>query len=168
MTTLTDAISCPLCSLRRRVRITHLRRKQATALFLHQALSFVPIGSLYLFFTAWWTCDALWSTIDLFRWILDLLCLWCRVCEILCDRHVIYMWYCLCDEMDVIYMCYIVFVVSQMLYISLICCVCENRIKKLASLPSARARALGKEITKKNKKIFAECRPGRALGKEII
>ena len=152
MTTLTDAISCPLCSLRRWVRITHLRRKQATALFLHQALSFLPTGSLYLFFTAWWTCDALWSTIDLFRWILDLLCLWCRVCEILCDRHVIYMWYCLCDEMDVIYMCYIVFVMSQMLYISLICCVCEYRIKKLASLPSARARALGKDFTKKKLK----------------
>ena len=66
------------------------------------------------------------------------------------------MWYCLCDEMDVIYMCYIVFVISQMLYISLICCVCEYRIKKLASLPSARARALGKEIIKKIKKIFAE------------
>ena len=131
MTTLTDAISCPLCSLRRRVRITHLRRKQATTLFLHQALSFLPTGSLYLFFTAWWTCDALWSTINLFRWILDLLCLWCRVCEILCDRHVIYM-------------CYIVFVMSQMLYISLICCVCEYRIKKLASLPSALILALGK------------------------
>ena len=75
------------------------------------------------------------------------------------------MWYCLCDEMDVIYMRYIVFVMSQMLYISLICCVCEYRIKKkLASLPSAltlaefpalpsaRARALGKEITKKKLK----------------
>ena len=49
MTTLTDAISCPLCSLRRRVRITHLMRKQATTLFRHQALSFLPTGSLYLF-----------------------------------------------------------------------------------------------------------------------
>ena len=55
-----------------------------------------------------------------------------------------------CDEMDVIYMRYIVFVMSHMLYISLICCVCEYRIKKLASLPSARARALGKEIIKKS------------------
>jgi len=75
---------------------------------------------------------------------------------------------------------------SQMLYISLICCVCEYRIKKIASLPSALTLALGKEITKKNKKylpsadlaghsakkllkkIFAECLPGRALGKEIL
>ena len=156
MTTLIDAISCPLCSLRRRVRITHLRRKQATTLFLHQALSFLPTCSLYLFFTAWWTCDALWSTIDLFRWILDLLCFWCRVCERLCDRHVIYMWYCLCDEMDVIYMCYIVFVMSQMLYISLICCVCKYRIKKkLASLPSALTLALGKAICRIPN--FVEC-----------
>ena len=44
---------------------------------------------------------------------------------------------------------------SQMLYISLICCVCEYRIKKkLASLPSALTLALGKEIMKKNKKYL--------------
>ena len=76
------------------------------------------------------------------------------------------MWYCLCDEMDVIYMCYIVFVMSQMLYISLICCVCEYRIKKkLASLPSALTLELRKDFFLK--KIFAECRSDRALGKEI-
>ena len=84
--------------------------------------------------------------------------------------------------MDVIYMCYIVFVMSQMLYISLICCVCEYRIKKkLASLPSARQRnyeknkkylpsadLAGHSAKKLLKKIFAECLPGRALGKEIL
>ena len=69
------------------------------------------------------------------------------------------MWYCLFDEiclfdeMDVIYMCYIVFVMSQMLYISLICCVCEYRIKKIASLPSALTLALGKA----GNSGFAEC-----------
>jgi hypothetical protein len=103
MTTLTHAISCPLCSLRRRVRITHLRGNQAMALFLHQALSFPPTSSLFIFFIAWWTCDALWTTIDLWRWILDLLYLRCRVCEILCWRCDMYMWDWVCDVMDVLY-----------------------------------------------------------------
>ena len=129
MTALTHAISCPLCSLRRRVRITHLRRKQVTVLFLHQALSFHLSSSLFIFFTTWWTCDGLWTTIDLWRWILNLLCLCRRVCEILCACDVIYMWIWVCDEMDAIYMCYIVFVISEMWYISIICCVCDYRIK---------------------------------------
>ena len=75
------------------------------------------------------------------------------------------MWYCLCDEMDVIYMCYIVFVMSHMLYISLICCVCEYRIKKkLASLPSALTLALGKAG---NSALALPSARARALGKEI-
>jgi hypothetical protein len=37
-----------------------------------------------------------------------------------------------------------------------------------AKLGITRARALSKEITKKIKKLFAECQPGMALSKEII
>jgi hypothetical protein len=58
------------------------------------------------------------------------------------------------------------------IYISFICYVCNYRIKKIRGfagcsefldLPSARARAPGKDFFKK---FFAGCRPDRALGKE--
>ena len=92
------------------------------------------------------------------------------------------MLYCLCDASDVIYLLYAVFVIIES----------KNKIKKIIfeALPGALALALGKagnsfffkknlcrvphdlapgkEITKKNKKLFAGCPRGATPGKEII
>jgi hypothetical protein len=38
--------------------------------------------------------------------------------------------------------------------------------QKFPTLPSVRAKTLSKDFFKKIKKIFAECQPRRALGKE--